>query len=110
MNIVATGMHDANLSPGIIFRADSAGIRQPGILLHGKSVQLRAQHDDRTASILQQSNDAGAAYMLGNLVSSDSEFIRQLARRFSFVSRQFWMLVKINVQGMRVRINTLNFL
>ena len=57
-------MHDANLSPGIIFRADSAGIRQAGILLHRKSVQLRAQHDDRTASILQQGNDAGAAYML----------------------------------------------
>jgi hypothetical protein len=42
VELVAARMHDGNVSPRVVLRTHFAGIGQPGLLLHGKSIELGA--------------------------------------------------------------------
>ena len=62
MDVVATGVHDGYVDPVGVERAHRARVRQPGPLLHGQRVHVRAQPDDRAVAVAQDTDDPGPAH------------------------------------------------
>src|SRR5581483_8576319 len=98
MEIVAAGVHDRDIVAGVIMGMHFAGVWKASLLLDRESIEFGSQHDGWTGAVLQQRNDPGAADVLGNFVSERAQPGRQFCCSLRFMSRQFGMLVQIEIK------------
>ncbi len=96
-------VHHRNVASAIVFGADFAGVSQTRLLLHRERVQFGAQHDHGPRAVLHDGHHAGAAHVLRDLVSQDSQLARHQGRSSSLVRREFRVLMQVQIQGVGIR-------
>ena len=87
-----------------------AGVGEAGFFFHGKRVEFSSEKDRRAAAVFQYGDDARAANMLGDIVSSCTQAGRELGRGLGFVPRELWVFVEIEIERVSVRINSVYFM
>ena len=53
VDVVAAGVHHADLAPGLVARLDLAGVGQPGLLDDRQRVHVGADQHDRPVAVLE---------------------------------------------------------
>ena len=109
MHIVTTGMHHRHVAACIILGMYFAGVGKTRTFLDRQRVEFGAQHNDWTITVLQDRDNSRATEVFCDVVPCSFQFPGQLGGCFCLMSRQFGMLMQIQVQRVRVGINAINF-
>ena len=80
VNVVATGVHHADVLAGVVLRLDRARVGQAGLLFHRQRVKIGAHQNGRTVAVLHHRDHAIAfpirlrelSHVLGHLVAESA--------------------------------------
>src|SRR5438094_4192024 len=95
---------------GVIFGADRAGIRKSGLFFNGKRVEFSAKHHRGARAVLEQSDDPDSADVLRYFITETTQATGELRSRLRFMARKLGILVNVQIQLVRVGVDTINFL
>ena len=110
VQVVSASVHHRNIVPGIILSAHLAGVRKAGLFLHRKRVEFGAQHDCRPGSILENSHDSCAAHVFRHVIAQAAKALGQSRCSLSLMPGEFRMLMQIQIQRVRIRIDSIHLL
>ncbi len=110
VQVVSAGVHHRNIVSGVIFGVNLTRVRKPGLLFHRQRVQFRSKHHRRARAVLQDGHNPRASDVFRHLIAEASQPAGQLRRSLSFVRREFGVLMNIQIQRVRVRIDGFDFL
>ncbi len=91
-------MGDRHVLALVVFGADMRGEGQACLFLDRQGVELGAQHQRRAGSVLQNSYQAGAADMLGDVEPGGAGFLGQALGGLDLVAGQFGMTVQVAIE------------
>ena len=101
MQVMSAHVPHRHIVSRVVLRVDLAGIRKSGFFLHGKRIQLSAQHDRTPRSVAEDCDDAGAADMLRNIVSERAQLRSQFRRRLDLMARKLRVLMQLEIESVR---------
>ena len=109
VNVVPARVHHRRRLSAGVPHDDRAGKRQAGLLFDRERVELGAKHDGRPGAILHDRDDARAADAGRDVEAEGFRARGQFRRGLRFLKRQLWMLMKVDVQRVDVRIDGVDF-
>ena len=98
MNVVAAGVHDADVVAVFVGGADVAGVGAAGVFDDRQSVEVGAHQDGGPGAVFQDGDEAVAPDVGRHVEAQRLEFGDQLGRGFLFVKGKFGMLVQVGVE------------
>ena len=93
---MSAGMHHWDVTPGVIFRVEFAGISKTRLFFDRQRVKLGPQHHGRPGTVFQDRHNPGTANLLGDLIAKSAKRTRQFRSGLRFVRRELRMLMQIS--------------
>jgi len=110
MQVMSAGVHDGDVTSCVVFGANFTGVGETGFFFDGKRVKFGPQHYSPAGAVLEDGDNPRTAYVFGDFVSETAKLARQFGCRLRLMGRKFRMLVQIQIQCVRLRIDGLDFL
>jgi hypothetical protein len=95
VHVMSAGVHDADVTSGIVFRADFAGVSQTRLFLHGKGIELGAKHHSRACAVLQDGDYASSTHTFGDRIPEITNASGEFRGGLGFMRRKFGVLVNV---------------
>ena len=92
-------MHDADFEAILVAGADLAGVRQPGFFDDRQGVHVGTNQDGGPLAVFEDTDDAGAADLLGHVEAGGPQLLCQAGGRLLFLEREFGMGMDVLVEG-----------
>ena len=99
VNVVPTGVHHADLAPGLVACLDLAGIREARIFHDRQRVHVGANQHDRPLAVFQDPHDAELADVRRHFGAGFCQLVGDPLRGFDLLPRQLGVGVQMRVQG-----------
>src|SRR5205085_12057412 len=110
MEIVSTSVHHRHFDAAIIMSGDMAGVREPSLFRHWKSIQLGADHHSWASAALQDADYAGTADASCNRKSELAQLLGDGSRRLLLVIGKLGIAVQVFVECLHLRVDSVNLL
>ena len=97
MHVMTAGMHHRHGLPRAVSGSHLAGVGQTRRFLNRQRVHVGAQHDSRSVTVAQQTDNAGLSQICGHFITGSTKTVRRDASGPCFLHGQFWMSMDIFV-------------
>src|SRR5437868_10666009 len=107
---MSTSVHNRHLDAAIVMGGHMAGVGEPGLFRHGKSIQLGANHHSWASAVLQDPHNPGTADASCDCKSELSQLLGDGSRRLILVIGKLGIAVQVFVECLHLRVDSVNLL